>query len=516
LDETGEPQVTEDVDGRHTTARSAGRESLRRATASRALPLIAGYGLNLVATPIIASSLGLAQFGLWALTGAFAQYGSLLDLGVSRSVTRFTALHLAHDDARAADRVVWTAGVLVIGVSMPLVLIGLIGASPFASLIGYTDVETVRMVIGASLFMMITGQLCTVLTGAAFGREFQALPNTVITVCGVTGTGISTIAAALSRDVLVYAWVMGAWNGVTLIAIAVAIHVRIVPLRPTRPSWSTLKELTSFGLKGQSLLIAELVVFQASKVLLGVVSGAAAAGAYELGSRLALGFRTLGGLFTGALTAPLTRSFSEFGLTGARELADRLTTRVAALSVVPPLLGLALAPGFLILWLGNYESLTLATMVALCLGFATNMLTGIQAVLADAVGRPGLTAKSAVVTAVLSVSLSIVLLATVGPAGLVCGTAAAIVIGSAYNVALVQPAVGSTQRRYYRLIAGPLVLGLVACLLSFLATLWLPMETRWDGAVAVAVGTLVFLGFYLTATVLRGYLPRHYLTRPLR
>jgi O-antigen/teichoic acid export membrane protein len=196
------------------------------------------------------------------------------------------------------------------------------------------------------------------------------------------------------------------------------------------------------------------------------------------------------------------------------ELADRLTTRVATLSLAPPLLGLALAPAFLSLWLGDYAALTLATMVALCLGFSTNMLTGIQASVAEAIGRPGLSTKAAVVTAALSVTLGVVLLVTVGPTGLVFGTAAAIVIGSAYNIALVQPAVGSTQKRYYRLIAGPPVLGLAAALLSFLSTAWLPTDDRPDAALAVAIGTAVFFAFYLVTTVWRGYLPRHYLTRP--
>ncbi len=487
------------------------RDSLRVATASRAVPLLAGYGLNVVATPVVAGNLGLAQFGLWALTGAFAQYGSLLDLGVARSVTRFTALHLAQDDERAADRVVSTAGTLVLAMAVPLTVIGLVAAGPFADLVGYPDAATVRTVIAASLLILVTGQLCTVLTGASFGREVQALPNAVITVCGVLGTCLSTGAAVLTRDVVAYAWTAAAWNAVTLLAIAGTVHLRVVRLRLGRPTWRTLRELASFGLKGQSLLLAELVVFQASKVLLGVVSGTTAAGAYELGSRLALGFRTLGGLFTGALTAPLTRAFSERGTPGAMVEANRLTTRVATLAVLPPLLGAALAPPFLSLWLGSYAALTLATMAALCVGFAANMLTSIQQVVAEAIGRPGLSARSAALTAFLSVVLGTTLLLTVGPAGLVVGTGLALVAGSAYNTALVQPAVGSTQLAYYRLVAGPLVLGLLAGAAALLVTLWIPGDDRLGGTVGVAVGTTVFLALYLPLAVLRGYLPRQWL-----
>jgi O-antigen/teichoic acid export membrane protein len=509
--------MTEDMHDSRREQRTVRRgDSLRLATASRALPLGVGYGLNLLATPIIASSLGLAQFGLWALTGAVAQYGSLLDLGVSRSVTRFTALQLAQDDERAADRVVWTAGALVTSVCLPLLLVGLLAAPPLAAVIGFPDESTVRAVIGASLVILVTGQLCTILTGAAYGREFQALPNAVIAACGLIGNCIGAAAAFLSGDVVVYAWAAAGWNVVTLMAIAAAVHTRIARLRPARPSWATLRELASFGLKGQSLLIAELLIIQLTKVLLGVVSGAAAAGAYELGSRLALGFRTLGGLFTGALTAPFTRSFSEQGLAGAREHAERLTTRVVALSIVPPLLGLALAPAFLDLWLGRHEALTLAAMTALCLAFTADSLTGVQGVVADAVGRPGLRARAAIVTAVLSLCLSVPLLLLVGPLGLLAGVVVAILLGSAYSIALIQPAVGSTQTRYYRLIGGPLILGTAATVLASLSTAWLRTDTRLEAAVTVAVGSVVFLGFYFSTAVMWGHLPRHYFSWPLR
>jgi O-antigen/teichoic acid export membrane protein len=492
------------------------RDSIRLATASRALPLVVQYGLNLLATPIIASSLGLAQFGLWALTGAVAQYGSLLDLGVSRSVTRFTALHLARDDARAADRVVWTASALVTSVCLPMLLAVLLISDPLASVIGLPDAGIVRSVIGASLLILVTGQLCTILTGSAYGREVQVLPNTVITICAVAAICIGTAAAVLSRDVVVYAWAVAGWNVVTLLAIATVVHTRIARLHPVWPSWGTLKELASFGLKGQSLLVAELVVIQSSKVLIGVVGGASAAGAYELGSRMALGFRTLGGLFTGALPAPVTRSFSERGLPGAREHAERLTTKVATLSIIPPLLGMVLGPAFLSLWLGSYEALTLTVLVTLCLAFTADSLTGVYGVLADAIGRPGMRAKAAVVTAALSMLLGVPLLLVIGPVGLMAGIVVAFILGSAYFIALMLPAVGSIQRTYYRLISGPLTLGAAAALLGFLSTAWLRTDSRLEAALTVAVGSVVFLGFYLATAVMKGYLPRHYFTWPLK
>ena len=51
-----------------------------------------GWRSPLTSTPIVVSSLGLKAFGIWAVSGAIAQYGALLDLGIGRAITRFVAL----------------------------------------------------------------------------------------------------------------------------------------------------------------------------------------------------------------------------------------------------------------------------------------------------------------------------------------------------------------------------------------------------------------------------------------
>jgi hypothetical protein len=80
----------------------------------------------------------------------------------------------------------------------------------------------------------------------------------------------------------------------------------------------------------------------------------------------------------------------------------------------------------------------------------------------------------------------------------------------------VLPALGSTQRSYYRSVAGPLVLGSIAAVLGFLSTAWLRTDSRLEAALTVAVGSVVFLGFYVSTAVMRGYLPRHYFIWPLK
>jgi hypothetical protein len=54
--------------------------------------MLSGYVFSFVLAPIMLARLGLAQFGVWAVTGAFATYAGLMDLGVTRALGRFVAL----------------------------------------------------------------------------------------------------------------------------------------------------------------------------------------------------------------------------------------------------------------------------------------------------------------------------------------------------------------------------------------------------------------------------------------
>ena len=78
--------------------RSDNAASLVRNSVALAVPKFSGYVFSFISAPVVLTGLGLRQFGIWALTGALAQYGSLLDLGVGASLARFVAAH--HDVRR--------------------------------------------------------------------------------------------------------------------------------------------------------------------------------------------------------------------------------------------------------------------------------------------------------------------------------------------------------------------------------------------------------------------------------
>ena len=71
-------------------------------TLAQSAGLLVGYLFSFLLAPLMISRLGLDKFGVWAVTGAFATYAGLLDLGVGRSLARFVALFDAGGDRRGS------------------------------------------------------------------------------------------------------------------------------------------------------------------------------------------------------------------------------------------------------------------------------------------------------------------------------------------------------------------------------------------------------------------------------
>jgi hypothetical protein len=84
---------------------------LFRNTAAATVALVTGYVFSFIVAPIMLWRLGLAQFGVWAVTGAFATYAGLMDLGITRGLGRFIAFYHARGDRRAVEQL-FTLGLI--------------------------------------------------------------------------------------------------------------------------------------------------------------------------------------------------------------------------------------------------------------------------------------------------------------------------------------------------------------------------------------------------------------------
>ena len=82
-------------------------------------------GIWLLLTPLVLAHLGPRGFALWALMGAVASYGWLLDFGVGGAVVKYVAEHVARGERESARVMIASASLLSLGLAAATLLLSL-------------------------------------------------------------------------------------------------------------------------------------------------------------------------------------------------------------------------------------------------------------------------------------------------------------------------------------------------------------------------------------------------------
>jgi O-antigen/teichoic acid export membrane protein len=485
-----------------------GTQSLKLGAVAQMLPLAAGYGFNLLATPFVVSQLGLRDFGIWAITGAIAQYASLFDLGVSRATTRYVALYHAQEDYETERTVVGICVSVLAALGAVLIAIPLLIPGLLERVLGTGDPGLAGLLVLCAAVMLTFGLLARALAAASFGRGRMVAANVGLAILTAGQVFGGVIGLLIEPNLRHFALGTAAGSAIGFFVVIAAILLDERRIVIGKPSRALAKEMIAFGVKGQASGAADIAIFQSGKIIAGVVIGPAAAGAYELGSRLALGAQAFGSAASVALTAHLTRAFAAGGLPAIMTDYSRLTRRNAAVAIFLPLLLSASAICAIPVWLGEQNTDVVAVVMALGIAISVNVATGVCSATIFALGRTGLLAKTAIVEAVVSIVVAIPLALTFGFGGIIAAYAACILLGNILGVWYLQAKIGISIIQFLRAIAGPFAVGALAFLVTLPIGIYAAPQDRASGFVALAASFAVFAGIYLALGWRLDYLPR--------
>jgi O-antigen/teichoic acid export membrane protein len=491
------------------TPKQAGRvQSLKAGASSQILPLIVSYGLNLLATPFIVRQLGLHDFGIWAMTGAMAQYASLLDLGASRAANRYVALFHARGETDKDRAVVGICLTFVVGLGAALYAVAFLGAGIAEKVLHTDDLALTRFLLLCSVTVLACGLVARVLASASFGRGRQLPPNIGLALLGAAQL-ISGVVA-LTLDPTLHNFARGTAVGAVIGLCALVLVIVIDEGRITigRPRAGLAREIIVFGVHSQVAGAADIVLYQSGKLIAGVVIGPAAAGAYELGIRLVQGVQAFAGAAAVAINTHLTRAYATAGMGEIREQYARLTQRNAAVAIFLPFLLGVTAQSAVPLWLGAHQNAVITVVSALSFSIAVNVSTAVCSSTMYAVGRPGLMGAEGAVYASVSVVLAVVLATTLGFNGMVGAYAGWIALGNLLGVWFLQSRVGLPMKEFLTAIAGPFGVATVAAVVAMPINLFADPGARADAVVPFLTSAAVFSAIYLTLAWRFGYLPR--------
>lgn len=399
---------------------------LFRNTMAQTVSFALGYLFSLALAPLLLSRLGLAQFGVWAVTGAIAQYARLLDFGVSGALARFVALYDAQDDRRGVQECLTLGLMAVTAVSVLVLGAALVAAPMLASALGPTvTASQMRVVLVSAVVILASGLVIGVVNSIPIGLRRMVPPSVGAGIGNVINFAASVVALVLSTKLTDYAVANAAaavFNAILCAAIVAWVFRRP---RLAWPSRRRAREITAFGIKSQLVIVAQLVNFQTDKIIIAMLVGVRTAGAYEIGARVVNAANSLGIMTLSAMIPTATAEIVRRGREVVREFYRRWSTR--SLGIALPLLGAVAvaAPYLLVAWLGEAPRDSTTVMVILAASAIPPMLTGVPFTLAQSDGRVGLVGQMAALVAALNVALTLALAPVFGLWGVLAGTFAA-------------------------------------------------------------------------------------------
>lgn len=482
------------------------KPGLFRNTLSQSAPTFVNFGLSFILAPIMLSRLGLAQFGIWAVTGALAQYARLFDFGITRSLARFVALFDAEDDRRGIEEslAVGLAAVTVLGA---LILVAGVLAAPLLSdVLGVLDPAEMRIVLLSSCGILITALLVDVINAVPVGLRQMGPPNVASTLGGIVNFIASVVILTQSSELTSYAVVN---FGAAVVAVAFALVALVKVWQGpylSRPNRKRAREIVSFGIKSQAITAAELVNVQTDKLIIAAMLGPRTAGAYEIANRVVQGVLAFGTITLSAMIPTATAEIVERGKEVIEEFYSRYTR--SSLSIALPMFGALCVscPFLLVAWLGQRPPETDQIVILLSVAFSASLTTGVAMTLVMADGHPGLVAQTAILVVVLNVASTIAVAPFFGLWGVLIATVCAEVIASTVFLVRFHRRYGLGWIDFRQAVGPPLILTLVVAIpfaLLYVIGVEIPTSRLPALAGALATGGTYGVICWLIASALR-------------
>jgi O-antigen/teichoic acid export membrane protein len=472
------------------------------------LPIFVGNAANLVSTPYVVTSLGLGNFGLWALTGTLAQYAVLLDLGVSRAVMRHVALYSARKDEASERSVIGGSLIFALAIGCFLLLFPILMPNQLSSLIGADDPALTRTLFFSAIAVLISGLIGSILMAASVGRGRTVAANIGVALQRFSVV-VGGVVALLVKPTLGFFAVGSGIGGVFgLCAVVIAIYIDEREVKAGWPRANTMRTLISFGLKGQTLSVAEIAMFQSAKLLAGLMIGPAAAGAYELGSRLALGARSIATAASAVISAHLTRLFAAESGCGVWDEYPKLVQKNAAVCNFPLFLVAATAISAVPAWLGVQRVEVVWIVVGLSLACTFNVATAVSTAAMFAINRLGIVVTIVSIGSAFSIAIELILGLGAGFYGILVGMATSIMLSSCAAVVYIHWRNQISLRILINSLKGPFAIGWISTFVAMPVGLFFDPTDRTSALTPFLSTLLIFLFLYLIPGWKFGYLPK--------
>lgn len=389
--------------------------------------------------PYVIKKIGMDQFSIWALVGAFTSYLGVVDMGLGYALTVFVAKNRDKNDSVSANDFIGTS--LTIFTVLGLILLFLIWVLRKYIAKSFFNVSYEQQVLVAPLLMLtccifVFNLIFSTFNSVVNGCQRMDLTNKISILFGLFNA--VTVIIALRCGFGLMGLVL-ATSVASFVSAGASIYLayRVYPglhIGFGTFKMAAFKNMFALSFYIQSAIIAGLVMIQTNKAILGYFLPIAAVGLFELASRVSDSLRQV----PLAILAPIMSAAPELHSKGDHKSIETMYGRsMKYLNVIclPMYVFLfVFAQRFVTAWVGpDHSQVALALRYLLVANYG-NVLTGGQYYILNGIGKASYGLHTVLIAIPISLAGGLVFTKYWGFEGMLVAISAAYLIPVVYYV----------------------------------------------------------------------------------
>ena len=449
----------------------------------------ANTGLNsimmLLYVPMLLHYLTKSQYGVYQLMGSFIAMLSLMDFGLSNSVTRFLSQARARADHQEEERILASARFLYLLISIVILLVGVVLYFFIPPLYnGTLSAQELLLAQQIFLLLLVNFGICiygNIFVSVLFSYE-RFVPYQLISSLNIIGMPL-VVWAVLSwkADALYLVIVQTCFNVLCVILNYLYCHFKLRVRFPIDfHHWGILKQLAAFSIFVFIGNVSGQVYWRLGSFVLGAIVGAVAVANYYIGTQICLFFLifsgSIGGIFFPKLSADWAVNYSLKTHNDIFCKTGRLQAMIAFLILTGFIL---LGKQFLFLWLGPGNEICYWVALIFMIGYSLSVIQGVAGIILQAIDKYAFYAWASLAISVINVGVAVILTRLYGLIGCAVSTALCLLVGLGIVLNIYYRKIGLNVKQFFEQVCpvfvGATGAGIILCLIF---STW-PVRNTW-------------------------------------
>jgi len=346
--------------------------------------------IGLAIVPIIIKFIGVEGYGVWIMIQTLLTYTSVMDMGLSPAMTKYTAEYDGQRDHFKITQIFNT--LFVVYVFLCIVLFFAVFACKgliVDTLIRPVNIpkETVSFALMIAMLVFVINMVFSVYPSFLNGLQRMDVTNKIDSISSIIKFALSIVFLYLGWGIKGLALAGGISCIITSILYIYASK-RIAPYLTFNPflfNLRTLKEIWGFSMYGAMNNVVAMIHLQLDKLIINYFLGVNSLAFYDIAHRLVSFIWGLCGSFVAPIMPAISKIHASGGIEKSREVFQTIF-KYTSLIVCPLFLFVSVFANTLIFaWLGSgYENavsvlriLSVAYMINILCGPVTSVLTGV-------------------------------------------------------------------------------------------------------------------------------------------